>query len=294
MKLSQFFPKAQHERRCPRFFILVVIAGLWLAVGDGLTTLSPSHEAAPPGPGRDVSETTKPDGVWKMDFWGGRVREPLVRDNHRQPLQMLGNEEQTIDGRVRHLQEMRGISLSKEERGSALAFLAGKEVPEGMAKASMQWLSDELLTVMRLQEPPSDGLAEDLARAAFQPGTDPIVRDYIMQHLGHLWEQSGFCKEIDDALWRAVASSDETTPGTALIALSRGYERDHQEAYLAKVRQQALELARNPKTGLTVRVTALSIAGDGGGKEVKELAADLVRKNETPVILKKVAERVVR
>jgi len=82
--------------------------------------------------------------------------------------------------------------------------------------------------------------------------------------------------------------------GSALIALSRGYERDQQEKGLAKVRQQALELARNPQTGLAVRVTALSIAGDGGGKEVKELAADLVRNDETPVILKKVAGRLVR
>jgi hypothetical protein len=26
---------------------------------------------------------------------------------------------------------------------------------------------------------------------AFQPATDPVVRDYLMQHLGHLWEQYG-------------------------------------------------------------------------------------------------------
>jgi hypothetical protein len=87
----------------------------------------------------------------------------------------------------------------------------------------MHWLADELLTVMRLQEPPSDDLAGELAKVAFQSGTDPVVRDYIMQHLGHLWEQDGSRKEIDDVLWRAVGTSDETTPGIALIALSRGY-----------------------------------------------------------------------
>jgi hypothetical protein len=209
-------------------------------------------------------------------------------------LAVLASGEQTVDERVRQLQGMRGISFSKEEREAALSFLAGKEVPEGMGKDSMQWLADELLTALRLQEPPWDGLAGELANAAFQPGTDPVVRDYIMQHLGHLWEQYGARKEIDGTLWRAVGTSDETTPGTALIALSRGYERDQQEKNLAKVRQQAFELARNPNRVLAIRVTALSIAGDSGGKDVKELAADLVKNPDTPVILKKVAERVSR
>jgi hypothetical protein len=189
---------------------------------------------------------------------------------------------------------MRGGLLSKEERESALSFLAGKELPEGMGKASVQWLADELLTVMRLQEPPWDGLAEDLGKVAFQPGTDPVVRDYIMQHLGHLWEQSGPREEIEETLWQAVESPDETTPGTALLALSRGYERDGKQESLAKVRQQALTLAEDPNTTLAVRVTALSIAGDGGGSEVKRLAGELAANPESPVILRKVAERVVR
>ena len=41
----------------------------------------------------------------------------------------------------------------------------------------------------------------------------------------------------------------KTTLGTALIALSRGYDRDQQENGLAKVRHRAFELARNPNTG---------------------------------------------
>ena len=209
-------------------------------------------------------------------------------------LTVLASGKRTVDERVQQLQGMRGISLSKEERESALTFLAGKGVPEGMGKGSMQWLADELLTVMRLQDPPQEGLAESLAKVAFLPGTDPVVRDYIMQHLGHLWEQYGSRKEIEGALWQAVTSAYETTPGTALIALNRGYERDQQEVELAKVRQQALDLARNPGTGLAVRVTALSIAGDGGGKDVKNLASELAGNAATPVILKKVAERVMR
>ena len=123
----------------------------------------------------------------------------------------------------------------------------------------MHWLADELLSALRLQEPPWNGLADELVKVAYQPGTDPVVRDYIMQHLGHLWEQNGGSKEIDAALWRALDSQDETTPGTALIALSDGYTRDQNEKALVQVQQRALVLVQNPNTPLAVRVTALSI-----------------------------------
>jgi len=288
-------------------FVLLAVAvllGLWIGFdrnkGRGANQKGDSSAAR-----WNVAKRGKVQEAEKLRASGTAVDEIMGSASPRQPLQfrakpvepapvfaVLASGKQTVDERVRQLQAMRGISLSKKERETALAFLADKDVPEGMNKGSMQWLADELLTVMRLQEPPWDGLAEELAKVAFQPGTDPVVRDYIMQHLEHLWEQYGSRKEIENTLWRAVGTSDETTPGTALIALSRGYERDQQEANLMKVRQQAYELARNPNTGLAVRVTALSIAGEGGGKEVKALAADLADNSETPLILKKVAERV--
>lgn len=290
--------------------MLVVIAGvteLWLVVGDGRKTEVPSPADSSAGAGREFSKPGKADGEQKTEVGGRGADETTISGGHRQPLQFRGKPvepaavlgvlatgKQTANERVRQLQGMRGISLSKGERESALAFLAGKEVPEGMGKGSMQWLSDELLTALRLQEPPWDGLATELGKVAFQPGTDPVVRDYIMQHLGLIWEKMGPQPEIEQSLWKAVATSDETTPGTALIALSRGYVRDQQNKPLADVRQRALVLAADPNTTLAVRVTALSIAGDGGGKEVKDLSANLARAPDTPVILRKVAERVGR
>lgn len=311
--MKKFETTAEDQRQHGRLWLagLILMAA---AVVVGLRSGFENSKAVPVSqaevhsePKGVVSKMRKPQSGEKLGIGGSGADESEVSGTQRQPLQFRGKPvepaavlavlatgKQTVDERVRQLQGMRGISLSKEERESALSFLSGKERPEGMGKGSMQWLADELLTVLRMQEPTWDGLAEELAKTAFQPDTDPVVRDYIMQHLGHLWEQSGPRKEIDDVLWRAVGSSDETTPGTALIALSRGYERDQQEKSLEKVRQQALELVRNPDTGLAVRVTALSIAGDGGGREVKELAADLVRNDATPVILKKVAERIER
>ena len=225
------------------------------------------------------------------------VSDAEASDGHRPPLQLMGllaTGKQTVDERVRQMRGLRGKSFAKEDRERALAFLAGKDWPEGIGKGSMHWLADELLTALRLQEPPWDGLAAQLCEVAFQATTDPVVRDYIMQHLGHLWEQYGSREEIAQALWRAVDTSEPTTPGTALIALSRGYGRDQQQKQLDSVQQRAFELARDPDTPLAERVTALSIAGESGGKDVRELAQNLAQAKETPVILRKVAERVAR
>ena len=60
------------------------------------------------------------------------------------------------------------------------------------------------------------------------------------------------------------------------------------------IQQRALVLAQNPNTPLAVRVTALSIAAEGATAEVKTLGTNLLKNPETPLILRKVAETVVR
>ena len=288
------------------FAAIATAFGFWLATSDE-TKLKWVKSGAPAELSAGVTKWKAAGDDEGVGAHRNGVGEAKVGSAHRQPLQyraeagrttaaftILASGNQTVNERVRQVQTMRGIVLSKEERDSIMAFFTGKQVPAGMGKGSMQWLADELMTVLRLQQPPQENLAAELGKIAFQPGTDPVVRDYLMQHLGHLWEQFGAREEIEKSLWLAVASSDETTPGSALIALSRGYQRDQQEKSLDKVRQQALVLAQNPTTGLAVRVTALSIAGEGQDAAVKELATRLVQDPTTPVILRKVAEHAVQ
>lgn len=180
----------------------------------------------------------------------------------------------TVEQRVHLLKDMRGYCLSEQERDSATAFLAGEIVLMGLGKASIHWLAEELLTVLRMQSPPQLDMAAELRKIASQRETDPVIRDYIMQHLGHMWQ--------------ALESSDETTAESALIALSGGYERDQQKKDLLRVRERAFELAQNPNASLAVRVTALSVVGASGDRKVKDFARSLAAHGQTPSILKKV------
>ncbi len=280
------------------------IAGLWLVTSGGKSADS-SVQGAAGSAARDVFKAKEGEDKEAVEVDGRDASETAVSDSRRQPLQLreaeplgvfavLASGQQTVEERVRLLKGMRGVSFSSKEREAALAFLAGKNVLDGMSKSSTQWMADELLTMLRSQEPPWNGLAAELGKTAFQPQTDPVIRDYIMQHLGLIWEKTGPQAEIENSLWKALATKDETTPGTALIALSRGYVRDQKAKPLAEVQQRALTLAADPKTGLAVRVTALSISGERGGAEVKALATSLTEDPNTPVILRKVAERVLR
>ncbi len=78
-----------------------------------------------------------------------------------------------------------------------------------------------------------------------------------------------------------------TTPGTALIALSRDYQLDQQQKSLTAVQQRAFHLAVDSNTPLAVWVTALSIAGADSKASVQALASRLTQDPTTPLILKK-------
>ena len=201
------------------------------------------------------AEDGKHAGKGKERVSGQSVRDAATSDGHRPPLQLkalLATGKPTVDERVRQLRGLRGKCFAKEDRERALAFLAGRDWLEGMRKGSMHWLADELITALRLQDPPWDGLAAALGEVAFQPATDPVVRDYLMQHLGHLWEQYGAREEIDQALWRAVGTSDTTTPGTALIALSRGL-RPRPAATIVRKRPTAGVSGQSPQRNIYLR-----------------------------------------
>lgn len=215
-----------------------------------------------------------------------------VPDDSMRMVFRFGQQKGNIVALINDIKELRGAFLTEEERKAVIGVLGGEVAPAGIGDAGFHWLADELLTLLRAQQPSWDELPEVLERVAFQANTDPVVRDYIMQHLGHWWEQTGHQSGIEAALWRGVETHDSTTPATALIALARGYEREGQLDHLKRVHAKAFVLAQDHSSSLAVRVTAISLAGDSGGQEVKEYARALVVRSDTPEIFKRAAARI--
>jgi hypothetical protein len=281
---------------------LVIVFCALVAAGVLWPVLSRQEGA---GMEHGVARPSSDDVDWKGPEQGGKradrvsSRLPLLSGSAMEhdsgegaALEALENDGGPVYERVRELQDLRGREFSEAERARIMEFLSGIGWPEDIAQESIHWMGDELLTALRLQEPRQEDLAARLAEVAFLPGADPVIRDYIIQHLGHLWEQLGVREEIEVAMWAALDTEDETTPGTALIALSRGYAREGNQMSLEKVRARALELAANSAKPLPVRATAFVIASEAGGREVKELAERVLEDTGSPMILRRLAENL--
>ncbi len=132
------------------------------------------------------------------------ITEVAILSAHRQPLPfrakavepaavlgVLASGKQTVNERVGQLRGMRGIMLSAEERAAAVEFLAGRNVPEGMGKGSMHWLADELMTVLRLQEPPQEGLAAELGNTGDGSGGAGLSDAASRPSVGAIWGAGG-------------------------------------------------------------------------------------------------------
>ena len=106
-------------------------------------------------------------------------------------------------------------ALSSEERAAALEFLGNPNAPEFLSESEWRWLVDELITTLRVDGADNSELSNQLATIATDTNFDLVVRDYALQHLGHIREEWGDPDVIDATLRSALAETENTLAGTA-------------------------------------------------------------------------------
>lgn len=112
MSQSRFSLQAPPQRRLLFLGVfLVVITGLWLAVGNEWKVRPLSHAVTPAGSGRDVSKVRK---RWSATVI--RIRKVSPRQEG-QALSVLGNGKQTVDERNQHDKRLADV----RQRALALA-----------------------------------------------------------------------------------------------------------------------------------------------------------------------------
>jgi hypothetical protein len=162
-------------------YALLLTGGLFLAgaVGGGIWLCSDEAPAGGPSANLEktpavVREDTDPDrsdmtaGPLPLeDPSGGDDEEDadpeVVMDSPAQPPpleSLLSGGRRDDSARIREVQALRGSGFSEADRKAALEFLAGSKLPVRTGKGAIQWLADELLTALRLQEPPWPEMAE--------------------------------------------------------------------------------------------------------------------------------------
>ena len=165
-------------------------------------------------------------------------------------------------------------SLSHEDRQSLIQYLSA-DPPATITPGQHHWIVDELITTLRADGADNAALSQDLASLYRDRTRHMIVRDYVLQHLGHLTHEGGDLEIIRQTLQSATTEKQGTIAGTALLALNQTGTSETTSA-------QALQIASDPQTDLRSRITALQIAGQQGNVEAIPIATETAADSSQP------------
>ena len=191
----------------------------------------------------------------------------------------------TTKQRIDELRKLKE-NLTKTEIVDLIRFLNEGKKPEGMSSGQYRWLADEAMVALR-RSPDRNNATRVLSEIYFNEEQDVVLRDYAVQHLGHLRGEGGDLETINRVLQEAVKSKQGSIAGTALLAMVRtGDDREEYEAD-AHTQRIAGDIAKNTEVPLASRVTAFQIAINGEGSSA--LASDIAMDEKQPDMLRIVA-----
>jgi len=143
------------------------------------------------------------------------------------------------------------------------------------------WLRNVLMD--KLAESPAlpAGLVGMLVAIYQDPAQDIVMRDYAVQHLTPVYAQASAEEKVavQQTLWAAVAETDSSIAGTALLAL-RDLGEAHPEFEPTKLGAAALKLAEDDRSGELSRITAVQLCGRMGIHQVAPILRQLAQTSD--------------
>lgn len=143
---------------------------------------------------------------------------------------------------------------------------------ESVSDGEHAHLANEVITLLRKQDPLPVELAETLMRLVESESHPSIIRDYALQHLRPLWSslkhEDPNKAKIEESLWDASESEHPTRSGTAFLALHQlGYRegiiekgnRAISDERIAELVRKSLDDQACP---ISMKMTALRVIED--------------------------------
>jgi len=250
-------------------------------------------EADPPGQrSREVSRRSAPGGHRPSGGAPGAPDEPAPAVEIPLPgrLETVFGETAGLGSRdrVEWLRE-NGRDLDEEEMEGLLALVESGTIPAGLDEREWHWIVDRIFTELRNAARDPELLTARLDGIFSNQRLDPVVRDYALQHLGHLGTQGGDAAIIRAAAMAGLAEVDSTIAGTALLLLHR------EPPIPADAVPQgggidpgmlALQIIGNQHASVASRVTAIQIAARRGADGTLPAAAAILQSEDAPVLLR--------
>jgi hypothetical protein len=159
--------------------------------------------------------------------------------------------------------------LPKEDVAALIDYLATTNDPLRVERVAA--LKNDVMNLLRSQEPPPANLAEALIAMFDGGGHPPAVLDYCIQHLGAM--QNGIA---DDALRRRVrevfvrTARQRKLPGAGTALYSLADDRRATSAQRSELKRLALALCA-ADANAAARMAAIQLAGERGWREALPL-----------------------
>jgi hypothetical protein len=156
-----------------------------------------------------------------------------------------------------------------------------------------QMLKNELLDRLCDLNPPPPRLGELLAQMYRDQSQNVVMRDYAVQHLAALYEQlsAGPAPERQarnqelagarSVFQEALAETDSSIAGTALLAMSRLSRRYAEEFDARQIGGSALQMATRKTTGELTRITAFQVCAQLGMGDALPVVWQAAREGES-------------
>ena len=153
-------------------------------------------------------------------------------------------------------------------------------------------LRNDVLNLLRNQEPVPTGLSALLIGMVKRGGYDPAILDYCVQHLGALWpdlRDDVRRNRVRDLLVLTARDISNPCAGTALYSLAEGIGPVKDDGLLRRLTLAACAKGADP----LVRLSALQLAGERGYREALPSARAVLCGSRRDAVLDTVAAGTV-
>ena len=267
---------------------VVISCGIALLIAAVVAVVVASRNRHQPAPPPDVPVAALPAEVRVKAV--ERKTEMVERENVTASgaiAIVCGEDAATADRYEARNDALRSIArrrdLPEKDVAALVAYLRSKD--NAMRPERVAALKNDVMNLLRNQEPPPKGLAETLI-AMFRSGKHaPAVLDYCIQHLGAMQNEI-----TDDALRRrireifvfAARQTRQPYAGTALYSLAE----DKRASLSQKNELKRLTVALcKQDTHPVARVSAIQLAGERGYKEILPILRETLSSSRRDAVL---------
>lgn len=273
------------KNRC----LIVIVCGTALLLAAAVVVCIASRNRQQPMPSQDVLVTASlaEVRVKAVERNSAAATATVAFDASRAVAIICGKDSATADRYEERNNALRLIArrrdLPKEDVASLMVYLQSTE--DALRSERVAALKNDVMNLLRNQEPSPKGLAETLI-AMFRSGKHPpAVLDYCIQHLGAMQ-----CEITDDSLRHriretfifAARQTRQSYAGTALYSLSE--DKHASQSQKSELKWLTISLCKRGSHPVA-RVSAIQLAGERGYKEILPILRETLSSSRRDAVL---------